>query len=291
MYFGIVTVRFAMRNGNDWQATKNLLSVSSEVLNLFKSKHLKFYSKISVIKLTLTHKKRCHLCEGKTIKIWSAIIKQNNPQCDFVHCNDQKIIFSYWRTARFFCKFLPLLYVELLLWFCTIVHTIYTAVTIVVKDHFNHIDNCSFFNQCWDVFRATYAITVACTNPDFLNWWSFGLARLQRDYSKSINDKAVFVTEDSGYDSPHRPERSNWKQQTKWQNQATQWPVSPAGKYVVCLLPINDWVKKKNNQQKTTNPHTTGWVKNKVSFFLFPLWKHMGCDSFLMSFIYYIHSD
>lgn len=146
-----------------------------------------------------------------------------------------------------------LMFIQLLLWFCATVHAVYTAITVSVKDHFNHIHNCSFFNQCWEVFKAAYAINIACTKPDFLNWWSFGLARQQKDYSISINVKAVFVTEGSGYDSPHRPERSHWRQQTKWQNQATQRPVSPAGEYAVCVLPIND----------------TGWVKNTV-FFFFP---------------------
>lgn len=133
-----------------------------------------------------------------------------------------------------------LLHIELLLQSCTTVHIIYTAITVSVKDHFNHIHNCSFFNLCWDVFRATYAITIPCTKPDFLNWWSFGLARLQKDDSISVNIKAVFVTEDSGYDSPHRPERSHWRQWAKRQNQATLQPVCPAGKHAVFLLPIND---------------------------------------------------
>lgn len=86
--------------------------------------------------------------------------EQNNSQHIFVHCNNQQIIFSYWITATFFCVLLSLLYVELLLWFCTVL-IVYTTITVSVKDHFNH--NHLFCNECWDVFRDTFHLHLPLT--------------------------------------------------------------------------------------------------------------------------------
>lgn len=55
------------------------------------------------------------------------------------------------------------------------------------------------------------------------------------------------LTEDTGCDSPQRPQRSHWRQCDQ--------PASPSGKYAVCLLPTNGWVKKKKTKLKKKPNH------------------------------------
>lgn len=51
-----------------------------------------------------------------------------------------------------------------------------------------------------------------------------------------------------------------WRQQTKQQNQATQKSVNPACKYMVWLLPMNDWLRR----QKKKKDKDIGSIKQKT---------------------------